>query len=482
MITGSIMADVKGTVPTLLPLEITKEEATPKLIAFRECQEAAEEHEKADDKRVVVPTVLKAMVGGTEESRTTNFNTIISSNKNLRFKNNIWNSETVRTIDGSKELCTIIHWKIEARTVCAGFNLTAGSTVRLNDNTSRSAIDIMYVESKDETGLSKLTLSSNIIFEFFGRAKATAKKELNAVVKKAFEIQLNTIINKRSKTDVDDKSLKAIDISHVESESSERGTGHHDVVCNESDDHNIYLVNSEKNFSCVNLDASEKLYAYDSLSNHLDLDIDSVMLQKGKLTPLDNLSRGHTSPDRKRLKTEDLKPIVFVNFNTGLGKAKPVILRALLDSGGSRSLVIEKYTKKFRLSTASPGAVWTTTAEALNISTKCKATFTIPELHNAVWIEWNLYATKGLGAYDLITGRDMMSDLNLYVTKDLGAYDMIIGRDMMSDLGIDIKFSNNSVTWNGVEVPMKDRDATFKESFHVGDTTAMEALKKCVLF
>jgi hypothetical protein len=68
----------------------------------------------------------------------------------------------------------------------------------------------------------------------------------------------------------------------------------------------------------------------------------------------------------------------------------------------------------------------------------------------------------------------MMSDLNLYVTKDLGAYDMIIGRDMMSDLGIDIKFSNNSVTWNGVEVPMKDRDATFKESFHVGDITAME--------
>ena len=44
----------------------------------------------------------------------------------------------------------------------------------------------------------------------------------------------------------------------------------------------------------------------------------------------------------------------------------------------------------------------------------------------------------------------------------------------MSDLGIDIKFSSNSVIWNGAEVPMKDRDATFEESFHVGDTTAME--------
>jgi len=45
---------------------------------------------------------------------------------------------------------------------------------------------------------------------------------------------------------------------------------------------------------------------------------------------------------------------------------------------------------------------------------------------------------------------------------------------MLSDLGIDFNSSNNSVIWNGVKVSMKDRDATFKESFHVGDTTAME--------
>jgi hypothetical protein len=62
----------------------------------------------------------------------------------------------------------------------------------------------------------------------------------------------------------------------------------------------------------------------------------------------------------------------------------------------------------------------------------------------------------------------------MYVTKSFWAYDMIIGRDLMSDLGIDIHFSTTSVVWDGMEIPMKDRDATFEESFHVGDTVATE--------
>jgi hypothetical protein len=155
MITGSIMADVKGTVPTLLPLEISKAEATLELITICECQEAAEEHKKADDKMVVVQPVLKAMGDSTKESRTTNIITSNSSNKNLRFKNIIWNSESVHIIDGNGVLRTIIQWKIEARTVCAGFNLTAGPTVRFDDNKSHSAIDITYVETENETGLDK---------------------------------------------------------------------------------------------------------------------------------------------------------------------------------------------------------------------------------------------------------------------------------------------------------------------------------------
>ena len=33
-------------------------------------------------------------------------------------------------------------------------------------------------------------------------------------------------------------------------------------------------------------------------------------------------------------------------------------------------------------------------------------------------------------------------------------YDMIIGRDLMADLKLDILFSKQTVSWEGIEIPM----------------------------
>jgi len=49
-----------------------------------------------------------------------------------------------------------------------------------------------------------------------------------------------------------------------------------------------------------------------------------------------HLIRGHQP---KRQKTEDLRPIAFVCFNASPGKAKPVTIKALLDSGASDTIV-----------------------------------------------------------------------------------------------------------------------------------------------
>jgi hypothetical protein len=38
----------------------------------------------------------------------------------------------------------------------------------------------------------------------------------------------------------------------------------------------------------------------------------------------------------------------------------------------------------------------------------------------------------------------------------VGNYDMIIGRDMLTDLGIDIRFSDNVISWDGAEMPLKE--------------------------
>jgi hypothetical protein len=80
------MADVKGKIPPPLPLEITKVEQGKKTLTFKLLSNPTD------------PDSAKL-------------------------------SKTVRVIDGSEELRTIIQWKIDSRTVCAGLNLTTRPTI-----------------------------------------------------------------------------------------------------------------------------------------------------------------------------------------------------------------------------------------------------------------------------------------------------------------------------------------------------------------
>jgi hypothetical protein len=95
----------------------------------------------------------------------------------------------------------------------------------------------------------------------------------------------------------------------------------------------------------------------------------------------------------------------------------------------------------------------------MQTTVKCKAQFTVPELHDNQLIEWDLH-----------------------VTKTLGAYDMIIGRDILTDIGIDIQFSNNTIEWDQSKIPMKDVDMDFQQSCHVANADiadkAVERIKQ----
>ena len=147
----------------------------------------------------------------------------------------------------------------------------------------------------------------------------------------------------------------------------------------------------------------------------------------------------------------DTRPMVFIRFNSRLGKAKPITLRALLDSGGGGPLVAEKFAKKLRVRESAAQQVWTTPSGAMTTTAKAKTQFTIPELHENRLIEWDLF-----------------------VTKDLGAHDMIIGRDLMQFLGIDVLFSSLTVEWDGASMPFKEQDATVLDSYHLNDPQAVE--------
>jgi len=195
---------------------------------------------------------------------------------------------------------------------------------------------------------------------------------------------------------------------------------------------------------------NSELFALNNIYNSLDECIDDTMTQNGEMFSLVNHVRGHKQ--NKRRKTRELKPMVFVQLNTrAAGKPKPVTIRALLDSGGSGTLLTEKYAKKLKLKQSSSQQKWTTPAGELSTSRSAKAEFIIPELHDNRMITWKVH-----------------------VTKDLGAYDMIIGRDILTDLGIDIRFSTETIEWDDSQIPFKDMDAHIHQSYHVDDPHAVD--------
>ena len=186
---------------------------------------------------------------------------------------------------------------------------------------------------------------------------------------------------------------------------------------------------------------------YDSL----DQCIDTTQVKTNSLYSIADLIHGRPPPPPRPVQV-DLKPIAFVRFNTSLGKAKPITIRALLDSGGSESLIASNHAKKLRLKETPGGkTVWTTPAGPLHTKYKCKCQFTLPELHDNRMISWNLH-----------------------VSESLGSYDMIIGRDILMGLGINLQFSDHTIHWDGHEMPMKDQDATPLDAFHINESEAVQ--------
>ena len=90
---------------------------------------------------------------------------------------------------------------------------------------------------------------------------------------------------------------------------------------------------------------------------------------------------------------------------------------------------------------------------------KCKIKITLPELNYTAKISHTKHVTDQNSSYDLITGRDLLSDL-----------------------GIILNFQNLTITWKNTVCGMKSFDCTHDTHYHIDGHQAVQQDSKLLKF
>ncbi len=154
---------------------------------------------------------------------------------------------------------------------------------------------------------------------------------------------------------------------------------------------------------------------------------------------------------RKRRKLQSISPILFVSFpiqrnksNKKNRKQKHRILKALVDSGASSSLIVKKHTNGMPVKAEKEANQWNTAAGVLKSSAKTKSLeFSLPELQSTRKIRKSFHV----------------------VDMEVNHYDMIIGRDLMTSIGLDVRGSDQSIQWDDAILPWRNIDVTHDEVY-----------------
>jgi hypothetical protein len=115
-------------------------------------------------------------------------------------------------------------------------------------------------------------------------------------------------------------------------------------------------------------------------------------------------------------------------------------------------MICAKHTSDLKKTSEGEATTWSTPAGDLSTKESCTAQILLPELQSSRGIEWKFHGT---------------------VVRN---YDMIIGRDMLTDLGIDIRFSDNVISWDGAEMPLKEFSGgkMLSDAFHVEEPAVQD--------
>ena len=110
-------------------------------------------------------------------------------------------------------------------------------------------------------------------------------------------------------------------------------------------------------------------------------------------------------------------------------------VRVLFDSGCSGTLVNKKFLKELPL-TRDKNTQWSTKAGQLKTKYLADIVFILPAFHEKKEIYFNVYVDES--------------------PSENSRYDMIIGRDALHELGIDLCFSEGTITWDYATIKMQN--------------------------
>ena len=119
-------------------------------------------------------------------------------------------------------------------------------------------------------------------------------------------------------------------------------------------------------------------------------------------------------------------------------KKKNQNMRVLFDSGSTASIVLRRFTHSTtRYADNEPGKKeWDTKGGTFVTTGKAFIKFGLTEFDPDKNIKWPFYVDES--------------------SPSESDYDMIIGQDLMLSLGIDLSYSNRTITWDDVTIPMKE--------------------------
>jgi hypothetical protein len=142
-------------------------------------------------------------------------------------------------------------------------------------------------------------------------------------------------------------------------------------------------------------------------------------------------------PAKKRTKNSHFSAEVIVEIEDRDGNLVPI--RALLDTGTSKTIMLRKFVKKGRAKGyKGKSTVWQTLGGTYTTKRKALLDFKFPELSTTREVSWVCHVDDR-------------------TESKTALYDMIIGMDLMCDIGIYVNTKDKTVVWEDIAVPLKER-------------------------